>query len=555
MAQEYLRARNYEERYKSFNKLSNAQKYLEYSKQLKKPKNKHKKKQTKSSNSFVSNSYEQVRRNQSLSNTFKSLHQNSNKISQGCNNILKSVESIVKFVGIVVVSLFAVRSYLDSVNSTFNTAYTPDGGSTSGLSTGHMSKEGKEKLKNHEGLRLEAYDLEGKGVYTIGYGHYGTIDGKPIQKGQKITKEKAEELFEKDVTAKENLVKAQLKKAGITTPISQKQFDAMVNYAFMHALGPKFLAKLKAGDYIGASKELDFNRGMKNVNRMKYLQESFRADVTPDNKLNAAIINPVIKTTSAGKIRNFSNNTSVGGYKMYNPSAQRQYVSLSERAETYLRNTGGQGIVTSGAEGSHAFGALSHSSGNKIDVQGLKGANTSMIEYAQLCVNFLKNPETAYINLESFTINEINIVVNWIRQNAPNEYTIAMTKTKYSPGKCIWNQGYVLCSVNTGYAKHLDIGIKPDAYSKKENDLRKKQIEKEVKNADKLKANNEKIQTKNQPQNKTLQKPSTPKTTSQPSLNIKGNQKKPTQELKNTNIADPVTYKTQEKKAYKRERK
>ena len=168
--------------------------------------------------------------------------------------------------------------------------------------------------------------------------------------------------------------------------------------------------------------------------------------------------------TSAGTIRQFANGTKVGGYVMSNPAPQRKYIALSKRAELYLKNTEGQGIVTSGAEGNHASGMISHGNGNKIDVQGLDGARTTITKYAQLCANFLKNSETAFVNLESFSSKEISIVVDWLKQNTPNEYQIAMSKTSYSPGACIWNQGHVLCSAFTGLAKHLDIGIKPNAY-------------------------------------------------------------------------------------------
>ena len=538
--------RKYE--YRTFNRQSNARKYIEYNKALKNPK----KRQQRRSNSYVGNSLERARQNQQLSGNFKELNRTSTKISNTCNDLLKGIETLFKATLLLAVGIYAVRSYLDGKESIFNSFYAPSADDDYGLSSGHMSEEGKRKLKEHEGLRLEAYDLEGKGVYTIGYGHYGKVDGKPIYKGQTITKEKAEELFEQDVAAKEKLVRDQLKANGITTPISQKQFDAMVNYAFMHRLGPKFLAKLKAKDYLGAAEELDFDKGMKNNARMQYLQQLFKHDVTADNKLKDEVFNPVVKETSAGKIRRFSNNTMVGGYKMYNPSDKRNYILLSDRAAAYLKETGGSGIVTSGAEGDHALGTLSHSTGNKIDVQGMKGAGTTNAEYAALCIKFLKNKKTAYVNLESFSNADVNEVVNYIKTHDSEAYKRAYSPTPYSPSSKTWfNKGRLLCSVYIAKnPKHLDIGILPDAYS-----------EHEAKKAPELKEeskNTKKVETNNQVTEKPTQNSTQPKTenksTSPTALNLNSTSKAPSN-LKNTNIAEPVENIKQTKKSYRKARK
>jgi len=46
-------------------------------------------------------------------------------------------------------------------------------------------------LKHYEGCKLEAY-RDGGGVLTIGYGQTYHTDGKPVRKGDKITKQQAE---------------------------------------------------------------------------------------------------------------------------------------------------------------------------------------------------------------------------------------------------------------------------------------------------------------------------------------------------------------------------
>ena len=534
--------RNYE--YRTFNRQSNARKYIESNKALKKPK----KRQQRRSNSYVGNSLEKARQNQQLSGNFKDLNRTSTKISNTCKDILKGIEKLFTATLLFVVGIYSIRSYLDGKESIFDSFSAPSEGDDYGLSSGHMSEEGKRKLKEHESLRLEAYDLEGKGVYTIGYGHHGKVDGKPIYKGQTITKEKAEELFEQDVAAKEKLVRDQLKANGITTPISQKQFDAMVNYAFMHKLGPRFLAKLKAKDYLGAAEELDFDRGMKNKNRMNYLKQLFKQDVTADNKLKDEVFNPV------GKIRKFSNNTKVGGYKMYNPSNKRNYILLSDRATAYLKETGGSGLITSGAEGDdHASGKLSHGTGYKIDVQGMKGAGTTNAEYAALCIKFLKNPKTAYVNLESFSRADVNEVVNYIKTHDSVAYKRAYSSTPYSPSSNTWfNKGKLLCSVYIAKnPKHLDIGIRPDAYSKHET-KNAPELKEESKNTKKIETNNQ--VTKKPPQNSTPPKTEN-KSTSPTALNLNSTSKQSPSNLKNTNIAEPVENIKQTKQSYRKARK
>ncbi len=59
-------------------------------------------------------------------------------------------------------------------------------------------KKTRSFIKKAEGCKLNAYK-DTKGIWTIGYGHTGKVDGKEITAGMKITQEKAEELYRKDV--------------------------------------------------------------------------------------------------------------------------------------------------------------------------------------------------------------------------------------------------------------------------------------------------------------------------------------------------------------------
>lgn len=81
-----------------------------------------------------------------------------------------------------------------------------------------LSPAGRQLIKSFEGLSLKAYpDAAG---YSIGYGHYGA------SRGQVITREEADRLFDSDVSRFERRVSE-------STPVAtQNQFDAMVSLAY-----------------------------------------------------------------------------------------------------------------------------------------------------------------------------------------------------------------------------------------------------------------------------------------------------------------------------------
>lgn len=89
-----------------------------------------------------------------------------------------------------------------------------------------MSSTGLDLVKSFEGLYLNAYKCPA-GVWTIGYGHTGKVDGKSIHAGMKITKAKATQLLKGDMVTFENWVKKLVK-----VSINQNQFDALVSFAF-----------------------------------------------------------------------------------------------------------------------------------------------------------------------------------------------------------------------------------------------------------------------------------------------------------------------------------
>src|SRR5690606_21810939 len=84
-----------------------------------------------------------------------------------------------------------------------------------------------------EGLRLNAYlDQAKPPVPTIGYGSTFYEDGTKVKMGDKITKERALELFANIAAKFERGVDKV-----VTSNINQNQFDALVSLAFNIGLG------------------------------------------------------------------------------------------------------------------------------------------------------------------------------------------------------------------------------------------------------------------------------------------------------------------------------
>lgn len=113
-----------------------------------------------------------------------------------------------------------------------------------------LSKAGRDLIKRHEGLRLDAY-VDPVGVWTIGYGHTGPA----ARKGNTITKERAENLLTQDVREAEADVTRLVK-----VPLSAGQFDALVSFVFNIGEGAfaksTLLRELNAGRYAAVPGQL-----------------------------------------------------------------------------------------------------------------------------------------------------------------------------------------------------------------------------------------------------------------------------------------------------------
>jgi lysozyme len=90
----------------------------------------------------------------------------------------------------------------------------------------NTGKKGIELIKKWEGCRLDAYLCEA-GKATIGFGNTFYEDGTKVKLGDKITKQRAEELLIKQLPKFENIVKNK-----VSIPLTQNQFDALVSHTW-----------------------------------------------------------------------------------------------------------------------------------------------------------------------------------------------------------------------------------------------------------------------------------------------------------------------------------
>ena len=87
-----------------------------------------------------------------------------------------------------------------------------------------IDKYGKKLIKQFESCKLTAYKVDkAEKFFTIGYGHYGP----DVKKDMKISKERANELFRKDIKFFEDCVNKSVK-----VKINQSMFNALVSFTY-----------------------------------------------------------------------------------------------------------------------------------------------------------------------------------------------------------------------------------------------------------------------------------------------------------------------------------
>jgi lysozyme len=92
-----------------------------------------------------------------------------------------------------------------------------------------ISQTGLDLIKSFEGCSLKAYKCPA-GVWTIGYGHTGEVDGVPVGSGMVISPNKAQALL---ATVLEQRYEPAVRRF---TDLNQNQYDALVS--FCYNLGP-----------------------------------------------------------------------------------------------------------------------------------------------------------------------------------------------------------------------------------------------------------------------------------------------------------------------------
>ncbi len=117
-----------------------------------------------------------------------------------------------------------------------------------------LSAAGRAFIQGWEGYRSEAY-LDQSDTATIGFGHTGYYSpGVPVALGQTCTLEQAEVWFTADTAAACAEVNV-----GVTVPLTQPQFDALVDFTYNLGAGAfahsTLRRDLNEGDMLGAANE------------------------------------------------------------------------------------------------------------------------------------------------------------------------------------------------------------------------------------------------------------------------------------------------------------
>ena len=527
MYDDYLKGRVRYEEYPREDMFRNANRML----------NQKKKKQSKNNNgrnSMAQNTVRRKRYNTQNVKSLKNLDVYVGHTKRHCDSILEGMKKILGLVMIVGLALIGTNKILDAKESSYNVKYVPEGTEPSYAIGGkYEGTDNKTRLKNkiideakHQGVKPEQ---------ALALAHWETRGRFNVDAYNPVSK--AAGIFQVTPVAAQQV--------GVNYEKMRKDEDLQIKagVAYLKWLLPQF-----GGDFQKAAGAYNWgignvqNKGIENapketrdyIREAPKLEQQYKKELSELKPKQAQI---KLSSLSAGKIRKVQNGEYVGGYKMTNPNTERGYIELSGLAETYLKDVGGKGIITSGAEGEHAKGEISHSSGNKIDVQGFKGKFTSNDEYAELCIPFLKNKNTAYVNLESFTLTDVEYIVKYIKSHDVVAYNYAMSNTSYLPGKkaaIIYGLGKVLTSLyNKGHDRHLDIGIKPKSYSEKQFKEEQKKLKEETPvNVQKAKDNDKQIKQAEKKVNAEVVKPAS--TSSKPvTINVPKSNSKPLPPMKN----------------------
>ncbi|EBM0564072.1 lysozyme [Salmonella enterica] len=115
----------------------------------------------------------------------------------------------------------------------------------------NISARGLAALKREEGCKLTAY-TDSRGVWTIGTGHTGKVEGITVHKGMTITQDTADRLLRDDLSWVEHCITER-----VTVPLNQNQYDALCSLIFNIGAnaftGSGVRRYLNAGNYTAAA--------------------------------------------------------------------------------------------------------------------------------------------------------------------------------------------------------------------------------------------------------------------------------------------------------------
>lgn len=116
-----------------------------------------------------------------------------------------------------------------------------------------ISNSGIDFIKREEGEKLTGYP-DSRGIPTVGVGHTGNVNGKPVTVGMKISADQSSELLKGDLAWVEDTIRNYVK-----SPLVQNQYDALCSFIFnigKNAFkGSTMLKLLNKANYQGAADE------------------------------------------------------------------------------------------------------------------------------------------------------------------------------------------------------------------------------------------------------------------------------------------------------------
>ncbi len=113
-----------------------------------------------------------------------------------------------------------------------------------------ISENGLQSIVAFEGMELNAYRCPA-GVWTIGVGHTGFVDGVPIGRGMMITQAEAMRLLREDVERFERYLNRQ----PFAKRLTQGMFDALVSFIFNVGSGAFQTSTMRRKLCVGAPAE------------------------------------------------------------------------------------------------------------------------------------------------------------------------------------------------------------------------------------------------------------------------------------------------------------